>query len=64
MADFQSCLLVSKASLQAEVVLLCGDSTGSLPELGAVLVAMGAGAGRAEGSAKRKGRERLEARQR
>lgn len=59
---FQSCLVVPQAPLQGEVVL-SGDSTRSLPELGMVLVVMGAGAGRAEGSAKRRGREGLGARQ-
>lgn len=55
--------MVPQAPLQAEVVLP-GDSTRSLPELGMVLVVMGAGAGGAEGSAKRKGHEGLGARQR
>lgn len=54
--------MVPQAPLQGEVVL-SGDSTRSLPELGMVLVVMGAGAGRAEGSAKRRGREGLGARQ-
>lgn len=60
---FLSCLVVPQAPLQAEVALP-GDSTRSLPELGMVLVVMGAGAGGAEGSAKRKGLKGLGARQR
>lgn len=58
---FLSCLVVPQAPLQG---VLPGDSTRSLPELGMVLVVMGAGAGGAEGSAKRKGHEGLGARQR
>lgn len=53
--------MVPQAPLQG---VLPGDSTRSLPELGMVLVVMGAGAGGAEGSAKRKGHEGLGARQR